>query len=139
MPNRLEENNPLNALNPLKRPMHDPETGAILGAAVHVHRVLGPGFLEAVYQAALAREFRKRAIDFQREVALPVWYEGERLEVSYRVDFVSGDILVELKALPGLTGIEESQVINYLHAKGGGRGLLLNFGTGRLQVRRFVV
>jgi GxxExxY protein len=115
------------------------ETGAIIAAALHVHVTLGPGFLEAVYQAALARELAKRAIRFNREVELPVWYDGEWLDVHYRVDFLCGDVLVELKALPDLSGVEEAQLINYLHAKRGGRGLLLNFGTARLQIRRFVV
>ena len=59
--------------------------------------------------------------------------------MHYRVDFACGDILVELKALPSLSGVEESQIINYLHARRGGRGLLLNFGAGRLEIRRFVV
>jgi GxxExxY protein len=117
----------------------DPETGAIIRAALHVHIVLGPGFLEAVYQAALARELERRGIPFQREASLPVWYDGEWLDVHYRVDFACGDILVELKALPSLSGVEESQIINYLHARRGGRGLLLNFGAGRLEIRRFVV
>jgi GxxExxY protein len=132
---RLDD--PLNALNPLKR--DDPETGAILAAALHVHITLGPGFLEAVYQSALAREFAKRGVPFAREVCLPVWYDGEWLDVTYRVDFLCGDVLVELKALPGLSGVEESQVINYLHARRGGRALLLNFGAGRLEIRRFIV
>jgi GxxExxY protein len=99
---------------------------------------LGPGFLEAVYQAALAVELRRRGIDFQKEVSLPVWYEGELLDVSYRVDFVCLDVLVELKALAGLSGVEESQVLNYLKARGGGRALLLNFGAGRLEIRRYI-
>ena len=127
--------NPLNALNA----RDDVETGAIIGAALHVHVSLGPGFLEAVYQAALAVELRRRNIVFEREVSLPIWYDGEWLGVSYRVDFRCGDILVELKALPGITGVEESQIINYLHAKRGGRALVLNFGAGRLEIRRFVV
>lgn len=130
---------PQNAQNPQNYPGRDQETGAIIGAALHVHIVLGPGFLEAVYQSALAAEFKKRAITFDREVALPVYYESELLDVSYRVDFISNGILVELKALADLTGVEEAQVINYLHAKGGGRGLLLNFGSGRLQIRRYIV
>ena len=131
------QDDPLNALNPQKR--DDPETGAIIGAAIHVHSVLGPGFLEAVYQAALAREFSRRGIGFRREVAMPIWYEGDWLDVTYRVDFVCGDVLVELKALLGLTGVEESQILNYLHARRGGRALLLNFGAGRLEIRRYIV
>ena len=118
----------------------DPETGAVLGAAARVHFVLGPGFLEAVYQAALAEELRRRTIPFQREVALPVVYDGTLLpDVFYRVDFVANGVLVELKAVRILTGIEESQILNYLQVRGSGKALLLNFGAGRLEVRRYVV
>ena len=130
---------PLNALNPLND-RNDLETGAIIGAAIHVHRSLGPGFLEAVYQSALAVELRRRGIQHLREMELPIWYDGEWLsDIHYRVDFLCGSVLVELKALDGLTGIEESQVINYLHARRGGRALLLNFGCAQLEIRRFIV
>ena len=73
--------NPLNALNP----RDDLETGAIIAAGLHVHIVLGPGSLEAVYQSALAVELAKRSISFQREVVLPIWYEDAFLDAGYRV------------------------------------------------------
>ena len=128
----LESDDPQNT-------QRDPETGVILGAAARVHFVLGPGFLEAVYQAALAEELRRRSIPFEREVALPVVYDGTLLsDVFYRVDFVANDVLVELKAVRSLTGIEESQVLNYLQVRGGGKALLINFGAGRLEIKRYV-
>ena len=90
---------------------------------------MGCGFLEAVYQEAFAVELAARGIAFKREVELPVLYRGVRLSVAYRADFVCLDcIIVELKALPKLGGIEEAQIINYLKATGYEVGLLLNFG-----------
>jgi GxxExxY protein len=116
----------------------DPETYAIIGAAQEVHKTLGSGFLEAVYQEALAREFALREIPFRKEVEMPVLYKGEALPTHYRVDFVCFDgVLVELKALRALSGLEESQVINYLKACGLPKGLLINFGGGSLECKRF--
>ncbi len=106
---------------------------------MEVHRHLGPGFLEAVYQEAMALELTARGISHQREVELPVLYKGTRLKVSYRPDFICHEtVVVELKAVAKLTGVEESQVINYLKAAGFSTGLLLNFGGPSLQYRRFI-
>ena len=125
--------------NSLVRPFeHDGDTYKIIGAAMAVHRELGCGYLEAVYKAALAIEFRLRAIEFWPEVALPIDYKGERLPTNYRVDFVCGKVLVEAKALSELTPTHISQVINYLRASGAQRGLLLNFGARSLEYRRVV-
>ena len=119
--------------------MNDPETYAIIGAAMAVHAELGHGFLEPVYQAALEQEFLALGIPFRREAEIPVLYKGMPLEVSYRADFVCFDrVIVELKALQKLSGVEEAQVLNYLKATGLGRGLLINFGAPSLQHKRFV-
>ena len=119
--------------------IQDPRTHAIIGAAMEVHRTLGCGFLEAVYQEALNIELKKRDIPFRREVELPVHYKGEQLNVSYRADFICFDtVIVELKALSQISGVEISQVLNYLKATGFCVGLLLNFGARSLQQRRFV-
>ena len=117
----------------------DPETYAILGAAMEAHRQLGHGFLEAVYQAALVIEFADRAIEFRAEVSLPVRYKGKVLTCGYRADFICFEsVLVETKAIAGLTGVDRGQVIHALRATGLSRGLLINFGTPSLQYERLV-
>ena len=115
------------------------EVYSVVGAAIEVHRDLGPGFLEAVYQEALEREFQLQNIPYEREKELPVLYRGEPLNTFYKADFVCfNSVIVELKALKGFTSREESQVINYLKASGLHRALLINFGTPSLQHKRLV-
>lgn len=117
----------------------DPQTYAIIGAAMAVHRELGCGFLEAVSREAFTIELEERRIPFAREVRLPVRYRDRVLPLSYTVDFICyGEILVELKALHAIGPIEVAQVINYLRVAGRSRGLLLNFGAPSLQHRRLV-
>ena len=117
----------------------DAQTRAVIGAAMNVHRILGPGFLEAVYQEALAVEFDKCHVPFRREADFAVQYRGILLHSRFRVDFLCfDDILVELKALQKVTSCEESQVLNYLKASGRSRALLLNFGASSLGFKRFI-
>ena len=117
----------------------DPETFAIIGAAMEVHRELGHGFLEAVYQEALAIELTARKIPFQREVPLAVSYKSQKLICGYRADFICYEnVLVELKAISQLTGADEAQVINEMKATGIQRALLFNFGAPSLEYKRRV-
>lgn len=102
-----------------------------------VQSELGFGFLEAVYQEALAIELGFRGIPFTRQIALPISYRGIQLASHYRVDFICYDaLLVEIKAVPSVGPIEVRQTLNYLRAAGRERALLLNFGAPSLQYRR---
>ncbi len=117
----------------------DLQTHTIIGAAFEVHRELGHGFLEVVYREALSLEFLGQLIPYEKEVYLPVFYKKQLLGCSYRADFVCyGEVIVELKALATLTNVDQAQLLNYLKATGCKRGLLLNFGSPTLQVKRLV-
>lgn len=117
----------------------DPETFAIIGAAMAVHTELGCGFLERVYHEALHLELSSKGIDHACEVELPKKYRGNTLETTYRADFICmSNIIIELKAVSELTDAHLNQVINYLKATGLQRGLLINFGARRLEYRRIV-
>ena len=114
------------------------ESYKIIGCMMRVHRELGCGFLEKVYQEALEREFITEGIPFKREVNLKIYYRGVPLQQDYIADFVCYDkIIVELKAISKLSDIEKAQVINYLKATGYELGILANFGEASLKTERF--
>ena len=107
---------------------------------MEVHSELGRGFLELVYQTALALEFQEREIPFSAEVALPIRYKSKLLTCAYRADFVCFEsVIVETKAIATLTSADEAQLINELKATGLQRGLLLNFGAESLEHKRLVL
>jgi GxxExxY protein len=116
------------------------EVYAVIGAAMEVHRELGFGFLEAVYQEAMELELRQRNIAFEAQRPLSVLYKGQRLKKEYLADLICYDqLIVELKALEYLSGREEAQLLNYLKATGLRVGLLINFGnSAKLEWKRFV-
>ena len=116
------------------------EVYAIAGAAIEVHRELGPGFLESVYQEAMKLELSARSVPFEAEKPISIEYKGRRLSQNYFADLVCfGQIIVELKALSRLSGSEQAQVLNYLKATGFKVGVLINFGSrGKLEWKRFV-
>jgi len=112
-----------------------------IGAAIEVHRYLGPGFLESIYEAALSIELEKRKIAFQRQVGIDVQYKGVRIGES-RLDLLVGNqLVVELKAVDALLPIHKAQVLSYLKAANKPLGLLINFKVGVLRdgVQRIVL
>ena len=117
----------------------DPQTHAIIGAAIEVHKTLGRGFLEIVYHKALENELEISGVPFHDEVFLPIHYKGRLLECAYRADFICyGEILLELKAIDQLDSAHRAQVLNYLKATGLKRALLINFGDDILRFERIV-
>jgi len=119
--------------------LHHELTREIIGAAMEVHRTLGNGFLESVYEEALAIEFDLRKVRYERQKGIDVFYKG-RLAKQFVCDFlVGGKVLVELKAIRAITGVEEAQVLNYLRATGFEIGLLINFGEQSLKYKRLVM
>ena len=119
--------------------LYKKEAYRIIGCAMEVHGNLGCGFLEAVYQEALEREFFLQGIPFEREKALHISYKGHPLQKTYIADFVCFDkIIVELKAQNGLVSEHYAQVLNYLKATGYRLGLLINFGATSLEYKRII-
>ena len=116
-------------------------TGAIVTAAMKVHSTLGPGLLESAYQACLAQELRNRGIQVETQVALPVVYEGQKLEVGYRIDLVvEHRVIVEIKSVEAVHPIHEAQLLSYMRLSGMSVGLLINFNVMHLRqgIKRMV-
>jgi len=113
------------------------EVYAIVGAAIEVSNELGSGFLEAVYQEALEIELEERRIPFASQVPIEISYKGRRLVKEYVPDLICyGQVIVEIKAIKQLSSIEEAQLLNYLKATRKPVGVLLNFGTAKLEWKR---
>lgn len=115
------------------------ESYAIVGACMKVHRALGPGFLEAVYEEVVEKEFIVQKIPYKRQVQLNLYYEGVQLKKQYRADFVCYDsIIVELKAVAQIPSVFYAQLQNYLKCTNMELGMLINFGTPSLTYKRIV-
>lgn len=117
-------------------------TGQIIGAAIEVHRELGPGLLESTYQVCLEREFNLRQIPFAREKPVNVTYKGTTIDCAYRLDFLVADrVIVELKAVDEILPIHEAQILTYIKLVGCEVGLLINFNTPVLKqgIKRFAL
>ncbi|NTU62833.1 MAG: GxxExxY protein [Chloroflexi bacterium] len=113
---------------------HQKLTEWIIGAAIEVHKHLGPGLLESIYQTCLAHEMSLRGLRFAKEKPLPVEYKGIRLESGYRLDFIVDDkVVVELKAVDSLHDVHKAQLLTYLKLTGCKVGLLLNFNSAVLK------
>jgi len=115
-------------------------TEAIIGAAIAVHKELGPGLLESAYEACLAFELSERGLVVERQRALPVVYKDVRVDCGYRVDLVVEGVMVELKSVERLEPIHEAQLLSYLRLSGYKVGLLINFNAALLKngIRRLV-
>jgi GxxExxY protein len=117
-------------------------TGSIIGAAIEVHRILGPGLLESAYEECLCREFILRGMAYERQKDLPVVYKGLKLDCAYRLDvIVEKQVLLELKACDRIEPIHEAQILTYLKLTGLKIGLLINFNVPFLKdgIKRFVL
>ena len=119
--------------------LYKKESFALLGACKKVHRPLGAGFLEAVYEEALEREFINQKIAFKRQVKLDLYYEGQKLKKQYRADFICHDtIKVEIKAVSQIFVAFYAQLQNYLKCTNMELGILVNFGTSSLTYKRII-
>ena len=120
----------------------DPLTEQVIGCAIEVHRALGPGLLEAVYEECLCHELHENGLGFQRQSPVPVTYKAVNLETGFRADLViEKELLIEIKAVERLLPVHQAQVLTYLKLSGIPNGLLLNFNTRVLKdgIRRFVM
>jgi GxxExxY protein len=121
---------------------NDELTGTIIGCAIEVHRHMGPGFMESVYERCLLHELNQAGLTTVSQVAIPVYYKGCKLECDYRVDLiVAGQVLVELKSVKALSDLHGAQVITYMRLAKIRRGLLINFNVPKLVhgIKRFVI
>ena len=115
---------------------------AIVDSGLKVHKALGPGLLESAYEHCLVRELTKRGIGLERQVVLPIVYDGETLDAGYRLDLiVEGSVVVEVKAVDALTRLHEAQVLTYLKLSGCRIGFLMNFNVALFKqgLKRFVL
>ncbi|MFA5293719.1 MAG: GxxExxY protein [Phycisphaerae bacterium] len=119
--------------------LHNELTKEIIGAAMEAHKILGSGFLENVYEEALAIELDFRKVPYERQKGIDVFYKGYLAKQFICDLLVGGKVLVELKALKTITGVEEAQILNYMKATGIEVGLLINFGEQSLKYKRFIL
>jgi len=116
-------------------------TGQVISAAIHVHYVLGPGLLESAYHACLLHELRKRGVMVASQVGLPVVYDGEKIELGYRIDLIVGDqVIVEIKCVDAINPVHQAQLLSYMRLSGRPVGLLINFHVAHLRdgIKRMV-
>jgi GxxExxY protein len=113
--------------------LHEELTEKIIGAAIEVHRALGPGLLESAYEECLCRELDLRRLKFQRQVPLPVEYKGVKLDCGYRLDLIVEDeVILELKCIERVLSVHEAQLLTYLKLTSKRAGLIVNFNVATL-------
>ncbi len=115
---------------------------AVIGAAIEVHRHLGPGLLESIYESCLCRELERNSINFQRQISLPVRYKGDVLDCEYRFDLiVEKSLVVEIKSVEKIVPVHRAQILTYLKVSGIRTGILINFNMPVLKdgLERFVL
>lgn len=120
----------------------DPLTGKIIGAAIEVHRRLGPGLLESTYETCLCYEMELAGLRVKRQIPVPLFYREVKLDSGYRIDvIVEDEVIVEIKSVANLLPVHEAQLLSYLKHSGGGRGLLINFNVKMLKqgIKRLIV
>ncbi len=125
-----------------ERIKNDSLTEQIIGAAIQVHRELGPGLLESSYETCLCYELAQNGLKIERQKVIPISYRGVKLDAGYLLDFLIEDlVIVEIKAVSELLPVHEAQLLSYLKQIGGGRGLLINFNVKLLKhgLRRLIV
>jgi len=129
------------ATSPIRNIRVNQVTGSIISAAMQVHSLLGPGLLESGYQACLAHELRKRGLEAASQVGLPVVYDGEKIELGYRIDLIVENIvIVEVKCVEAVHPVHQAQLLSYMRLSGIGVGLLINFYLTHLRdgIKRMV-
>ncbi|MDP1835292.1 MAG: GxxExxY protein [Chlamydiales bacterium] len=117
-------------------------TATIIGAAIEVHRHLGPGLMESTYEACLAYEISQKDLKVESQQLVPIMYKGVKLEREYRLDLIVEDqVIIEIKSVRDLAPVHEAQLLSYLKLRGGGVGLLINFNVALLRdgIRRLIV
>lgn len=121
---------------------NDPLTGKIIGAAIEVHRRLGPGLLESIYETCLCYELNLSSLKVARQVPIPIFYRDTKLDSGYWIDIIVEDeVIVEIKSVASLLPVHEAQLLSYLKHNGGGRGLLIKFNVKLLKngIRRLIL
>jgi GxxExxY protein len=121
---------------------NDPLTGKIIGAAIEVHRRLGPGLLESTYETCLCYELNLAGLKVNRQIPVPIIYRDKKLDSGYRIDMIVEDkVILEIKSVANLLPVHEAQLLSYLKHNGGGRGLLINFNVKLLKngIRRLII
>lgn len=116
-------------------------SGAVISAAMKVHSHLGPGLLESAYEACLAHELRNRNLRVAQQVGLPVTYDGERIDLGYRIDLIIEDlVIVEIKCVEAINPVHQAQLLSYIRLSGRSVGLLINFHVAHLRdgIKRMV-